>query len=359
MTTTTTAPPTLDAWRALFAAMAQLKETAPWQWMHDLDCFAICNPEQPDETVYCTVLGRMGEHLGISAFVGPQGFASYLGMNACGPELPDSFMTELDCFMLSFDDRAGVEPCQKPIFKQLGLTYRGRNAWPVIRRFRPGTPATAPTAADLRFSMHIIEQSLDVAHRFRANATLLPALESGQLLTRVPCLHAGQVTWQDSVRATPAPPAPPVVAPVPPPPALLDQVRQACARTLAVWECDCRIMHVVIGNDNEPGCFPQLLACVQHATGHICGFELLEPSADWHAVPAAFLKQCLHAGTVPEALLLCNPTLACVLAPTLAALHIAVQHAGQLPLYDVMFADMQMFLQQGPPRAAGTSRRAR
>jgi hypothetical protein len=358
MMNTTPAPPScLDNWRAFFAAMDRLHAMAPWQWMHDSDCVAVCNPANPDETVYCSVLGRCGEHFGISAFVGARGFASYLGMYACGGQLSDDFIVALDCFMLSFDDRDCIEPYQKDVFKQLGLKYRGRDAWPIMRRFHPHIPSTEPTAADLDFAAHFIDQCMGVAQRFRTNRTILPPLESGTLLTRVPYDDHGTLAWKDALRAAPEPPAATRMAPVPPPPALLEEVRQTCTRRAGEWECDCRVIHAVIGPSRQAGRFPQLLLCVDHAQGLVLGFALMEQADDWHAVPDAFLNQCRRIGALPTTLLLCSAALADVLAPTLTALKIAVRQLEMLSNCNDAFVGATAFLQQGPPKTRTAPRK--
>ena len=71
------------------------------------------------------------------------------------------------------------------LIKQLGLTFRGRNAWPMFRDYRPGLAAWFVDGAQARFLIHALEQLLVIAPRFRADPTLLPD-DVERYLVRVP-----------------------------------------------------------------------------------------------------------------------------------------------------------------------------
>ncbi len=48
--------PTLEQWRALYAAAGAFRELAPWQWMTGDDLFAVEDPAS-GEVSYGTVMG--------------------------------------------------------------------------------------------------------------------------------------------------------------------------------------------------------------------------------------------------------------------------------------------------------------
>lgn len=42
-----------------------------------------------------------------------------------------------DCLMCSFEDRNELAGADRKQIKDLGLTFRGKNAWPMFRRMDP------------------------------------------------------------------------------------------------------------------------------------------------------------------------------------------------------------------------------
>ena len=59
------------------------------------------------------------------------------------------------------------------LIKKLGLKFRGRKQWPVFRSYMPGYFPWFLTKEDALFLTTAIEQSIDVALRFKKDKDLL------------------------------------------------------------------------------------------------------------------------------------------------------------------------------------------
>ncbi len=58
--------PDLEQWRRQYLAATRYWDLAPWDWMDDLDLFAVEYP-RADEAGYCTVLGGAGVEFEVPA----------------------------------------------------------------------------------------------------------------------------------------------------------------------------------------------------------------------------------------------------------------------------------------------------
>src|SRR5262245_5827031 len=134
--------PTLEEWRALYREAIAFRDLEPWEWMWDSDVFGVQDPES-SEIGYCCVMGQLGEHFALGVYRGSRGLAGHweMRLQAREPEAGEDPMEILllqDCLMASFEDRKLLTPEDLGVIKQLGLKFRGPNAWPQFRSYRPG-----------------------------------------------------------------------------------------------------------------------------------------------------------------------------------------------------------------------------
>src|SRR5205807_1578311 len=120
--------PSLEEWRALYEAAIAFRDAAPWQWMWDSDQFGVQDPES-GQIAYGCVMGRLGEHFALAAYLGSDGLAGLWEMRMGGPpqsrEPVDTLLLQ-HCLMASFEDRMptpvkGEEENERPYFPQLIL----------------------------------------------------------------------------------------------------------------------------------------------------------------------------------------------------------------------------------------------
>lgn len=131
----------MQEWMNLYQAAIEFQKIECWEWMEDSDLFGVQNPET-GEIGYCCVLGANGEVFGLVVYLGTEGLQGYLKVQS-GELSPDDFDTVhvQDCLMASFNDRNSLKKQDSQIIKSLQLNFRGPNAWPLFRRYEPGTGA--------------------------------------------------------------------------------------------------------------------------------------------------------------------------------------------------------------------------
>ena len=95
----------------------------------------------------------------------------------------------------SFGGRNELRKEDHEIIKRLGLRFRGANAWPAFRSYRPGYLPWFLEDDEIEVLRLILEQVLDVAPRVKDDPALVSASDSHTFLVRVQ--RAQPPTWGD------------------------------------------------------------------------------------------------------------------------------------------------------------------
>lgn len=292
--------PTLDEWRRLYAAAAAFKGIEAWEWMWDSPLFGVQNPED-GQTGYCSVMGALGQYHAFGVYRGAAGLASWQRIQAEGrKKIPDTeiFFVQ-DCLMASWGSRSALDSQDLGILRRLGLSFRGRHAWPLFRDHLPAYHPWYLSAHQARFLACALEQAREVALRFRKNPKTL-APKGDRLLVRVPQRRGGEETWED--RWLPAEPAPlpPVVSDP------LDEVRlvriaKKCERVDGVWQADRFHLFAPIADGGRPF-YPALFLAVDAAFQIIVGQGMDHPGEGLAPLRAHFLEAMETSGAIPREL---------------------------------------------------------
>jgi len=268
--------PSLREWRALYRAAVEFKEIECWRWMYDSDLFGVQDPVS-GEIGYCCIMGNLGELFALAVYLGSEGLEGYLKIQA-GEILPGDTMEALTvqkCLMASFEDRGDLKKRDLQVIKELGLKFRGRNAWPLFRSYRPGYHPWYLTAREAVYLTLALEQAKEVALRFREDPELLTPAKENHCLVRVPERAGRGWRWRDEW-LEPAPPEreEPVVEP--PDEALLDEIRKRALVHRGTWEMDLFYFPGAVKEGERPY-YPQMLLWVNHHSGFILGFDMAKP----------------------------------------------------------------------------------
>ncbi|MDQ0338353.1 hypothetical protein J2S00_001137 [Caldalkalibacillus uzonensis] len=181
-------------WRQLFEAANQYKALAPWQWMSDVDNFAIVDG-QTGQTGYGCVLGEGGDMYGLLILFGKPGLRSLMMMqNGIGSD--EDMLHLQQGILLSFDNREELSEFDYRLIKRLGLKYRGRHQWPVFRNYTPGYLPWYITEDEARLMTRVLYQSINVCQRVKENPALLDTAQNTKF-ARISVKEGNSWNWQD------------------------------------------------------------------------------------------------------------------------------------------------------------------
>lgn len=336
-------PPTLPEWQRLYQAAMRLKELAPWEWMEEDDVFGVQDPETGDLN-FVSVMGSLGEHVAVAVYLGPQALYSFWDLHEGGPSEAPERILEIPQLQASFEDRSLLGEEDIGVIRQLGLKFRGRQAWPLFRSYRPGFCPWFLEANEARLLATALEQTVDVAARFLEAPSLLEDWEGDQYLVRVPRQESGGLAWEDRVVDVPAPAPLPIEIRIA---AETMQGFQSLGRGGAAVEVDLFMMPTPVREQGRPF-FPYMLLVVEPQSGLVLGSELLSPEpsleAMWGSVPAALLEKLVQVGFAPREVRVRSGLLQQLLQPPAGALGLKVKQMDALPALDAARESLMGFL---------------
>jgi hypothetical protein len=331
-------PPTLEQWKHLYDLMAQIKKLAPWESMYEDDIFGIRLPGT-DALVFVSVMGNLGEHLAVAVYLGKKGFDGFQAMHHMGNVLTPDIVLQVPQLQASLEDREMITPEDRKILKQLNLKFRGRQAWPQYRSYRPGCVPWYLEKEEAQILIIGLEQLLEVAPRFTENTDLLGTDEPNRkYLLRV--YENGH--WVDRYEKPVFPADPPLQISVVT--EVLNQLK-AMPKEDTIVEIDVRMMEQAV-MDEELGqpYFPFMLLVAEKRSRMILGFDLLSPlpSMDemWADVPAAF-TEILTNYFLPRQVQTSDPLLNLLLSALAEELGIQVKLVKHLPAIEFAQKEFQ------------------
>lgn len=323
--------PTLDEWRELYTAVNRIKALAPWQWMDEVNVFGVQNPEN-DELGFVSVMGQLGEHLAVALYLGVKGLYRFWDIQEAGPFLTPDMILNTPQLQASFEDRNDLHKRDRDVIKQLGLKYRGRQAWPQFQSFASGMAPWFLTAVEARFLRHALEQTIEVACRLRDDVTFLDTTHEERYLVRVPQRQKGELVWQDKVRRIP-PPEPKSYR-LPMDPAAIAHLEEL-PQTMSIIDVDFFWMPTPIGERGQRPYYPYTLLMMEPSTGMILGADTMvaDPSPDemWASVPMRFVQALANINLKPKVVRVISPSLAAFLEPVANKFDWDLKLVGELP----------------------------
>lgn len=326
--------PTVEQWRRLYEAAMRVKELAPWEWMAEDDLFGVQDPET-DELGFASVMGALGEHYAVAVYLGPQALYDFLAIEEAGDAMPAESILEVPQLQASFEDRNILRDEDRQVIKQLGLKFRGRNAWPMFRSYRPGYFPWYLEADEARFLAVALEQVLDVAPRFREDPALLETDDECYLM-RIARRKGKKLAWEDCVMEVPPPERPPINLMMDVP--LLEKLKQSPQSGSRI-EMDFFMFPVPF--QEEKGARPHfayMLLTVEAQSGFVLGSELLNPDPTlesmWGQVPLYAVRHFASLGIVPQEVVVRSGLLFRLLESLVEELHFNLKPSRRLRMLD-------------------------
>jgi len=109
-----------------------------------------------------------------------------------------------DCLMCSFEDRNELTGADRKQIKDLGLTFRGKNAWPMFRRMEPGFYPWSIDAKECVFLTQAIQQVLVVVEDIQVGKVSMD-LTQGRSILRYRSADPQEHEWQSKKIELPYP----------------------------------------------------------------------------------------------------------------------------------------------------------
>jgi len=327
--------PSREEWVRLFELAAQVKALSPWDWMYESDLFGVRDPES-GETGFVSIMGTLGEHFAVAVYLGSEGFHGFWDIQVADLKADPGHVLRVPQLQLSFEDRGELTPEERRTIKELGLKFRGRNAWPMFRSYRPGFVPWDIESGEARFLETVLGQLLEVAPRLRERPAAFPAAGREGCVVRIPQRESGRVVWEDSFVAVPLPEVPDLSLEISA--ARLEEIREL-PRSLQDLELDLFMTLLTTEDERDARAYyPFVLLMVDGRSAMIVGCDLLPPvpsiDAVWEKAARKVLDQFEIAGRVPRAVDVRDRRLFDLLRPVSEQLHFELCHTPVLPTLD-------------------------
>ncbi len=339
-----------EEWRGLYEVMGKIKELAPWEWMNEHDIFGVQNPETK-ELGFVSVMGALGEHYAVSVYRGAEGlfgFLSLLDIPPGEPELFSEFLLEIPQLQASFEDRNMLTAKDLKIIKSLGLKYRGKKSWPLFRSFKPGFFPWYLEPGEVRFLQYALEQTLDVATRFRDNPMVLEPQSKEAVMVRVAKKKGNRLVWEDT-EMTVTPPEPEQISIIVDGEAM-DAVRKM-SPTEDEFEVDVFMYPMPVQEKkSERPFYPYAFMIVDGGGGQVLSVELLNPGTSlgnmWSEVPNKLVENLEKLKVLPKRVLVSSDLLYELFFPISEILGFELEAWEELPNLDDAKYGLLEFLRQ-------------
>ncbi|MFQ6105230.1 MAG: hypothetical protein ACE5OP_13225 [Candidatus Glassbacteria bacterium] len=292
--------PTLKQWQELYGTFLRVKEIEPWRWMEEIDIFGVQDPES-GEIGFVSVMGTLGEHYAVAVYLGQEGLYGFWGFQEMEPDFPAEHLMEVPQIQASLENRKFLDEEDREVIRNLGLTFRGKQAWPLFRSYRPGFVPWSLEAEEARFLTHALEQTIDVALRFKEDESLLMMPDEETYLVRVPLKKKRGLVWED--RMVRVSPPEPYQIPVEVDSETLDALTRLPAKKTSL-EVDLFMFPSMVWESSSRPFYTYILLVVDGHTGQILGHDPLiaDPSMEamWGLIPGLVAKHLLKLGFLPQ-----------------------------------------------------------
>jgi len=313
-----------------------VKKLAPWQWMEETDVFGLENPDT-GELGFISVMGNIGEYEAVAVYLGAAGLYDFIHFQADEFATPHRLL-ELPHLQAEFSDREYLEKEDRDLIRQLGLKFRGPNAWPLFRSYRPGYLPWFVTRAEARFLIHALSQLLDVAKRLRDEPNPIQPIrrvEKGGHWVRASHREGPGLVWEDQVWSIPRPATEPLAVVVDSDE--LDLLKRIPRSDLDI-EVDLLLTPARIIKPGQRPLAVYVLMVADSNSGFILGADAMTAEnslEEMHAgIPNSLVKALLQSQIVPKRLLVRSKFLRSLLRNLTQSLNIELRHADELPSID-------------------------
>jgi hypothetical protein len=310
----------LAAWRSLYDAAIKFKGASCWDWMYDDNIFGIQNPHTR-EIGYACIMGNLGELYALNVYLGADGFAGYKRILEQMDDENDDFsiMHHQHCLQAAFVDRQELAKEDLQIIKNLGYRFRGADAWPQFRNYYPAYFPWYLEQAEVEYLTLAIEQTLDVALRFKDDPSILTPPDSDAYLTRTAHFEGERLIWKDEYLMPPAEEIP-VASECEVDEIRIRRIKEGMPKHRGIWQVDMSLYPAPVREGSERPYFPYIFIVMDSVTQMALTTHLCPPGNQVGEFCNAFLEYIEKNGAIPERVEVNKDVIADMLKPLAEAL---------------------------------------
>nr|MDO8084967.1 hypothetical protein [Candidatus Sigynarchaeum springense] len=349
----------------LMAVTTSIYDLAPWKYLKDTQIIAVKDPAT-GTVWYCSIMGMLGQHIGIMAYPGDEGLASFIALAARG-NLPvkDLFLRQAGLY-LAFESRDYIEAPDKFMLDAAGSSAKDSRCCPQFRDFTPGYYPWILTADQVRLFTLILSQVLDVSRRGKNALRRLPDIQFDHaVLVRERVDVAGLPEgWRETI--TPVAQTSRVEKKysfliASRPEMRLDKVPEKISAKAAKIQqsgkfqarespniVDFEFIHTFMNcqDDAERPYYPDMMITVDHQSGYVYRSELVKPGTPWTEMMDTFLEVLESCECVPAIINVLSSNTASIIEPVTNLLGIKVVRKDHLPQLEDAITSLKANLEE-------------
>lgn len=336
--------PSTSQWRELINAAKSFRKLEPWSFFENELVFAVNHPECED-ILYCTILGMLGDVLGLGVYPGEQGLQSYYQI-ASGQLLEGQLPFALQAMLISFASKKELDKKDFRLLKKLGYSFIGPRKWPQFQVYTSRNEVQWPDAQQAKYMTVALRAAMEVAQREQNHQGIFH--EPTAQADAIPVLRwsAPEGTWSvEHARPEPG------EQPLPQPPEL-DEVRLQrllkSADRVGIWEGSVLQLPAQVELDSGGSYAPPLGLWVEHGSYYILGYELGVSGTGWELLASTLLQAMETNGIIPRKILVDTDMALSILSKLTDYLHIEISRTATLPAIKDVFHNMQREMPHWP-----------
>lgn len=317
----------------------------PWWHIGSDDLFAIADPVT-GERLYCAITGNLHEFYALNVYPGEAGLASFaalLSMEEISMLAGHHYLAQQNLIQLEYTDREALTSQEWKSIKETGVSFRGRNAWPQMTRYRPAYPPSAVDTDDLRILHLALKEAGKIASEIaEGSLDVTPVIDEDAitLFVRTPKkTKGGTLTWRDGWETVSLllPGEAYADEALPYDELRLGRLKRAGFPRHALWEV--HTGYLMLPLEPEPGTkkrdlpyLPHVQAIMERENGTALHMFVTSPQEARQTLLEAFLDAMEEAEVMPEAVLVLTPEAEAAVNSICEVLEIPVIPGESLPL---------------------------
>ena len=315
----------MHTWKDLYAATKAFSALQLWEVMDELDLVGVRDPLS-GETGYGVVMGSGGTLFGFCVYRGAEGFGIYRRLieGEADVEEEDLFAAQ-NCIKLELGPQSDLQSEDLKVIRELGLSFKGKHAWPEFRSMLPGYAPWFLTESEARF----LTLSLTAAcHHAATVDDPETSVRVGGCVVYAPAADGSKgflAKWEPRPPRMQQPVEQPILNL-----ARINSIRTGKTRPDTSWEADVFHLPSVI-LDRERPYFIRVAALCQQSSGFALGVEPAAPESSGLQILADAICSAIEKhGFLPKTIFVKRAEYYAALTPLAKALGLTLRRRKNL-----------------------------